>query len=158
MSEQQTNKQALAAPQGVTLSEKVVEQIRISDAAMQKLAAIEEEQKQKQAAVDALIPDVVETMVKHERITPSQKEKLAAALKDPVRTLELLIKTAGHRNNAEAGRLGQGVNEDGTVKTAAAQHDPASSLTNPYVGGRTTKVAQSSVNLFAKLGLASPSE
>ena len=141
--------------------EKVVEQIKVSDIAMQKAAAAEEAARTKQAECEALIPQVVDTMVKHERITPQQREKLAEMLRDPAKTLELMMKVAGHRNADEIAKLGSGVTGDGQVKTAAAQgspYEPASSLTSPHVGARTTRVKQSSVNLFQGLGLSAPSE
>ena len=151
----------LRAPEGLTLAEKVVQQIQVSDIALQKAAAAEKAASAKQAEVAALIPQVVDTMVQHERITPAQREKLAEMLRDPAKTLELMIKVAGHRNADELSRLGSGVTGDGQTKTASAQgrgYDPASSLTNPNVGVRTTRVKQSSVNLFQGLGLATPTE
>lgn len=158
---QQTKAAALRVPDGLTLPEKVVESIRISDTALQKAAAAEKAARTKQAEVNALIPKVVDTMIQHERITPQQREKLAEMLRDPAKTLELMMKVAGHRNADEIAKLGSGVTGDGQVKTASAQgqgYDPASSLTDPRVGVRTTRVKQSSVSLFQGLGLSAPSE
>jgi hypothetical protein len=44
--------------------------------------------------------------VDNERIEAHQKEALAAALQDPVRAMELVIKLASHKNAAEMSRLG----------------------------------------------------
>ncbi len=152
---------ALQAPEGLTLPEKVIEHIRVSDHALTKAAAAEEATRAKQAEVDALIPQVCDVMVQFERITPQQRDKLAEMLRDPAKTLELMIKVAGHRNADELAQLGRGVTGDGHTKTAAAngsQPDPSRSLSSPHVGARTTMVKQSSVNLFRGLGLTPPSE
>jgi len=140
---------------GMTLAEKVLHQIRVSDTVLQKAASTEKEQQEKTAAITALIPSVVESLVQNERILPNQQEKLAEVLKDPVQTLDLLIKVAAHRTVDEVATLGHGVGE----KTASANsHTPARSLSDPFVGGRTTTVKQSSVNLFRGLGLTQPTE
>lgn len=139
---------------GMTLAEKVLEQIRVSDTILQKAAAAEKQQEEKKAAVAARIPEVVDALLRNERIQPSQQEKLAGLLEDPAKVLELMIKVADHRNADEVAKLGQGV--AGSEKTAGAASDPSRSLTDPYVGGRTTRVKQSSVNFFRGLGLAAP--
>lgn len=147
-----------AAPQGLSLPEKVIQHIQLTDTALQKAAAFEKTAATKQAAYESKIPAVVAAMVQFERIAPNQKEKLAEMLKDPAQALDLMIKLAGHRNTEELARLGTGVGLDGQVKTAGArpQANPASSLTNPNVGARTTMVKQSEVNLFKGLGLPTP--
>ena len=152
---------ALPAPSGLNLAEKVIEHINVSHHALEKAAAAEDAANVKQAEVAALIPQVVDTMIQHERITPNQREKLAEMLADPAKALELMIKVASHRNADELAKLGTGVAGDGQVKTAQAQgqpYDPQSSLSNPNVGVRTTRVKQSSVNLFSGLGLNTPTE
>jgi|GEM_PF-5415268 len=152
---------ALPAPSGLNLAEKVIEHINVSHTALTKAAAAEDAANVKQSEVNALIPQVVDVMIQHERITPTQREKLAEMLNDPAKALELMLKVASHRNADELAKLGTGVVGDGQVKTAATQgtpYDPASSLNDPRVGVRTTRVKQSSVNLFAGLGLNAPSE
>jgi len=139
---------------GMTMPERVIEHVRLTDAALQKAAAAEQATNEKQAQVDSLIPQVVETLVKHERIQPSQAEKCAEMLKDPAQALELLIKAAGHRNRDES-QLGTGVKQ---ASAAGTSHDPGASLTTPFVGQRTTREKQSSVNLFKGLGLKPPTE
>lgn len=148
----------------LTLPEKVIEHVQVTSTALEKAAAAEQARTEKQAEVDALIPKVCDVMLEHERITPQQREKLAEMLKDPVKVLELMIKVAGHRNQDELARLGSGVDpSQGQVKTAASNaqgngqsYDPADSLTDPHVGARTTRIKQSSVNLFRGLGLSPP--
>ncbi len=148
----------LQMPPGLSLPEKVIEHITVTDTALQKAAAMEKAAAAQQTAVDGLIPQVVETMIKFERINPTQREKLAAMLRDPVKALELMIKVAGHRNADEIARLGSGSDSTGgQVKAAGAQtYNPASSLTNPNVGARDTRLKQSSVSLFRGLGLNPP--
>jgi len=131
-----------------TLAEKVVDHIQLTDTALEKAAKAETEAAEKQAAVEALIPSVVDVMVQHERILPTQKEKLAEMLRDPVKTLELLAKTAEHRNADEVAKIGQGMPNE---KTASYN-----SLSNPHVGAKTTQLAESERRLFAGLGLAPP--
>lgn len=132
-----------------SLPERVIQQIQASAAGMDKAAAVIRKNQEKQAAIKALIPQVVDTMVKNERIFPNQREKLAETLQDPVKVMELLIKVAGHRNNDELARLGQGIGNNGQVKTAAA----ANSLTSPHIGRRATGEKESDRRLLSGLGI-----
>lgn len=135
----------------MTLPEKVVDYIGFSSAALEKAAEhmrADEAQKQK---IASMIPAAVEALVSGERITEDQREKAAEALRDPVKALEILTKTALHRNTAERA-LGQPV--VGQTKTASAYD----STQDPHVGARTTKVKQSSVALFTRLGLNPPTQ
>lgn len=133
----------------LTLPEKVIELVNISDAALEKAAAAQTKTAEAQTKTASLIPKVVDTMVQFNRINPDQREKLAQALKDPVQVLELLMKVAGHRNADEIARLGEPVG--GTTKTAsAAQRE------TPFVGGRNTGIRESDRRLFAGLGLPAP--
>lgn len=158
MSQKTKTASNLPDPQGLTLAEKVLEHLQVTEQGLQKAAAAEASQRAKQAQVEALIPQVVNAMVQHGRIREDQREKLAQALRDPAQVLDLMIKVAGHRNAEELGRLGTGV--DAQTKTAADRtgksYDPARSLSDPNVGARTTHVKQSSVNLFRRLGLTPP--
>lgn len=139
---------------GLTLPEKVLEHVKVSSIALEKAAAAEEARQTKQAEVDAIIPGVCDTLVEHERIRPEQRDKLAEALKDPAEVLNILIKVANHKNSAEQGKLGAGVDPNGTTKTAGARG--YNSLTDPFVGQRTTRVKESDAKLFAGLGVAPP--
>ena len=139
-----------------TIPEKVLDFIGYSTAALEKADAMLQSHEKQAADCAALIPTAVAALVDHERIREDQREKAAELLKDPVKTLQLLIKVAGHRNAQELAHLGTGV--DSAVKTASGgqTHDPSQSLSSPFVGQRTTRVKQSSVNLFRGLGLPDP--
>ncbi len=93
-------------------------------AAAEKQAAT---QAQKDAAVAALVPDVVESLVTNGRITSDLREKAAAHLTDHVKALELLASVAAHRTDAELSHIGQPA---GQVKKASARVGENS----PYVG------------------------
>ncbi len=138
--------------EGMSLPEKVIAHITVSDAAMQKAAAIEKTAAAKQAQVNKMIPQVVDALVANERITPAQREKVAAMLADPVKALDLLIKTAAHKNAAEMAHLGS------PVKQASANNTGYNSLTTPHVGARTTREKASSAALFRGLGIPVPTE
>lgn len=142
------------SPEGLTIPEKVIQHITLTDIALQKAAAMEKSAAEKKAQVNHLIPQVVEALVKHERILPNQREKLAEMLQDPVRALELMMSLAGHRNQDELARLGQ---PTATGHNKTAGYNPSNSLSSPHVGARTTKLAESDMRLFAGLGMSSPS-
>lgn len=135
-----------------TLIQKIVDYIGFSDAAMTKAAAVESTLVEQNEKIARLVPEAVKACVENERIEPHQKEALATALQDPVRTMELVIKLASHRNAAEMSRIGTPV---GQLKTAG--YDPSNSLTSAYVGARDNRLKQSDINLFTKLGLNPPS-
>jgi len=141
----------------LTLPEKVIEYVQVTSTAMEKAAAAEQVTREKQAQVEQMIPEVCDIMVKHERIQPNQREKLAEMLRDPVTAMQLLMKTAGHRNQDELARLGSGVDPNAQEKTAGATGS-YDSLTDPHVGARSTRVKQSSAKLFQGLGLTPPAE
>lgn len=143
---------------GMSLPEKVIEHITLTDSALKNAAAMEKSAAAKQAQVDALIPQVVDTMIRHERIMPSEREKLAAMLRDPAKALELMIKVAGHRNAEEMAKLGAPTGQTKVASNGRPVVDPAASLTSPHVGARTTMLKQSSVSLFKGLGLPVPTE
>ena len=133
------------------LVQKVIDYIGFSDAAMTKAASVLTAQEAAQEKVARLIPEAVKACVQNERIEAHQKEALAAALQDPVRAMELVIKLASHKNSAEMARLGTPVS---SVKSAG--FDPSSSLTSGYVGARDGRLKASDVKLFTGLGLNPP--
>lgn len=143
---------------GMSLPEKVIEHITLTDAALKNAAAMEKAASAKTAQVAALIPQVVDVMVRHERVMPAEREKLAAMLRDPAKALELLIKVAGHRNADEMAKLGAPIGQTKVASNGRPVADPASSLTSPHVGARTHMLKQSSVSLFRGLGLPVPTE
>ena len=130
--------------------QKIIDYIGYSDSAMTKAATAEKAQMQTSEKLAHLIPDAVKACVENERIEAHQKEALAAALRDPVRTLELVIKLAAHKNAAEMSRLGA------PVATKTAGYDPTNSLTSGYVGARDGRLKASDVKLFTGLGLTPP--
>jgi hypothetical protein len=134
-----------------TLAQKVIEHITVSHAAMEKAAAAEKQARQQQAAIADLIPKVVDAMVQHDRIQPTEREKLASLLQDPVETLRLMAKVAAHRTQAELARLGAGVADD-------RQKQASDSTTSAFVGGHASRVKQSSIDLFRGLGLPTPDD
>lgn len=133
------------------LVQKVIDYIGFSDAAMTKAAAVLKTQDEAQEKLARLIPEAVKACVENERIEAHQKEALAAALHDPVRAVELVIKLASHKNAAEMARLGTPVS---SVKTAG--YNPDNSLTSGYVGARDGRLKASDVKLFTGLGLNPP--
>lgn len=74
--------------------EMVLDHIACSHAALDKAHDFMQKQAAVSQQVEELIPEVVEALIKHERIDPSQREKAAALLRDPVQALKILIKTA----------------------------------------------------------------
>jgi len=132
------------------LVQKIVDYIGYSDAAMTKAAEVLTAHDAAQEKLAQLIPAAVQACLTHERIEAHQKEALAAALQDPARALELVIKLASHKNAAEMSRIGSSE----TTKTAG--YDPSSSLTSGYVGARDGRLKASDVKFFTGLGLNPP--
>lgn len=73
---------------------------------------------EKQAAAENKIPQVLETLVAHGRITPEQKTAAAALLRDPESCFDFIAALARHKSPSELGE-NIGVPVSGTVKTAS---------------------------------------
>lgn len=109
-------------------AEKVVELVKVSAAHAErskaeitrlKKEAAAQQALQKQA--EALIPSVVEALVAHGRIAPEQREKAAAALANPVRTMELFRQLAAHQPNDTIGRPVAGEKQANTRQRAIGE-------------------------------------
>ncbi len=133
----------MATETTLSTPQKVVEYIGYSSAALEKAAQELSQVDAQRQKVAALIPKAVEACLAHERIEPSEKQALAAALTDPVKALELLTKLAGHRNPAEQAALGA---PTATVKAAG------------HTGRRAEPLRASDAKLFTDFGLTPPAE
>lgn len=98
-------------------------------------------QVQKTAAVNALIPDVVDALISNGRIAEELREKAAAQLKDHARTLEILASVAAHRNDVEKMHIGTGVKSASAAKRGFA------------VGERTSEEKESDVLMLERFGI-----
>lgn len=129
----------------LTLPEKMVEYVQATSTAMEKAAAAEQQQLEKQAAADKLVPDVASVLIDRHFVPANQRDKLAAALGDHAETLRLLAKVAAYKHDDSA-RLGTPVAE----KTASAL---------PVIGQRSARgpVRESTAAIFRGLGLPVPS-
>jgi hypothetical protein len=111
-----------------TIPEKVLEFVDMSAAMAEKAASIlsRQETMEKQAA--DLIPAAVDELLKAKLIDPEEKQAAITALKDPVRTLQILIKTARAKQEDNSITLGHPAT-NGTEKRANAG-------AGPYAGRR----------------------
>lgn len=100
--------------------EKVLEQIQLSNVALEKAAAAEAQYKQASDNAKMAIPTVVEALVVNGCIQPTQREKAANVLLSHAEALKLLAKVAAFKGNTPAA-LGSPVE-----KTAAAADDEMS--------------------------------
>lgn len=118
------------------------------------LDVAEKELSEKRAAdvkVAALIPQALEALIANERIDPADREKAAAALKDPARVLEILIKTADVNNTIRPRTLGTATGSE--KKASASANGTFDSLNSPYVGLRTSQEKESDRAFMRGLGL-----
>ncbi len=114
-----------------TIQQKVIEQIAWSSAALDKADKALAEKSAAEERVAELIPNVVESLLRNERIEEHEKDAATEMLQDPTKALEILEKVAEHRNAAENGQLGT---PDGQTKSASGWN----SLTSPFPGARST--------------------
>lgn len=131
----------------LTTPQKVVDYVFCTNAALEK-AASERQTKVAQAQqVAKLIPDCVEALISNGRVAPDHREKLAAALTDPVKCVELLTKLAAHRVEAEM-TLGTPTAPAPAVKQASAK--------TQYPGQRGDVMRDSDRKFWEGLGLPVP--
>lgn len=126
---------ALATPQ------KVLDYIKRSGALVEQAEKQAAAQAQKEAAVAALIPDVIEALISNGRIPTELRDKAAEQLKDPVKTLEILASVAAHRTDAELAHLGT------PEKSASSRNGKES----PYVGAITSEPRESDNLLMGRI-------
>lgn len=134
------------------IDEKVIGTFQVTGLALsryEQAAAAQAEQMQK---VAALIPGVVDDLVRFGRIESSERDDCARALADPVQTLELMRKLAVHRNAGEAAVLGQVVDQHGRPAGAGGQQKRASYEGGGHVG-RVGAPSQAWDNFASKLGI-----
>jgi len=124
------------------LQEKLLDYIACTGAVLEKTAAAEVEKQAELKKIEELIPQAVDALLENQRIEPHQKEAAARLLLDPVKALEILIKTAYHRNPAEQASLGTPVPAGGQQKRASAN-----------MGKRPIEDSEASRALKSKLGL-----
>ncbi len=133
-----------------TLPEKVLEYIEATGAVLEKSAALLTEKEAQEKKCATLIPTAVEALLSNGRIEPHQTKEAAELLKSPAMALEILIKTAQHRNDAERSKIGQPVDAGQTKKANAGY----SSLNDGYVGRRSRPDEPESSKAFKRgLGL-----
>lgn len=109
--------------------ETILEHIKCSHAALDAAVADLTKYAEAEKRAADLIPAAVDALIKHERIDPADREKAAAALKDPARVLEILVKTADAANTIRPKAMG---GPAGGEKTAAAARPR-------YVGERSAE-------------------
>jgi hypothetical protein len=113
----------MAATKTRTVPEKVLEFVDMSAAMAEKAASVlsKQEQLEKQAA--ELIPTAVDELLKAKLIEPEEKQAAMEALRDPVRTLQVLIKTARAKQDDNSITLGRPAS-NGSEKRASTGNGP----------------------------------
>jgi hypothetical protein len=114
-----------AAQQARGVQEKIIDFIDISAALAEKAGEVLGQREAFEKEAQDLIPTAVEELLKARLIEPEEKQAAVQALRDPVRTLQILIKTARARQADNAIVLGQPAGK--SEKRASA---------SPYAGRR----------------------
>jgi hypothetical protein len=110
-----------------TVPEKVLDFVDMSAAMAEKAASVLSRQSQMEKQAAELIPTAVDELLKARLIDPEEKQAALDALKDPVRTLQILVKTAREVQQTQAITLGQPATNgqsNGHVKKANAGPGP----------------------------------
>jgi len=126
---------------------KVLDLIQCTATALDTAERELSEKRAADAKVSQLIPAALDALIANERIDPADREKAAEALMNPVRALEILIKTADVNNTIRPRTMGVPVAE----KKASA--GATNSLTDPWVGRRTSAKRESDLAYERGLGL-----
>lgn len=89
----------------------VIDYVECSQAALDAADKLVKEASSTKEKVASMIPAVLDALVTHERIDPKDREKCANLLKDPVKVLEILQKTADTNRTIRPRQLGHAVTE-----------------------------------------------
>lgn len=131
--------------------EKVIDTFQAAAAALEKAEASERDKQAQAHRLASRVPEAVDALIRHGRFESDAREKLAVALQDPEKVMEILIKVAAHRNVEESSHLGAPVPAAPNTRTKAAAYG---SVDSPYCGGRTSQQKPSELALLRGLGLA----
>ena len=136
------------------LQTKVLRYVQLTSALTKRACAEVAERRAAEKTAADQIPALVEKMLAAQVIGDHQKQAAEALLRKHGGALGLLANAVGKIKELSgqtkaAGDLGEGVGE-GTVKGAGA-HDPTDSLTNPWVGRRSSEKRASDVALLSVL-------
>jgi hypothetical protein len=96
----------MAQARNKTVPEKVLDFVDMSAAMAEKAASVLSQRAQLEKQAAELIPTAVDELLKAKLIEPEEKQAALAALKDPVRALQVLIKTARAKQENNAFTLG----------------------------------------------------
>ena len=118
-----------------------IDYVECSAAALDSADRLIKQSEAIQKKASELIPSVIDALIAHERIDPKDREKCAAMLKDPVKVLEILEKTADTNRTIRPKQLGSAVQE----KKASAQ--------SPWVGLRSSQARASDLRFDEVLGI-----
>jgi len=88
------NEQSIA---GLSIAEKVIEQIQISNTALEKAASAEERYNTAANNAKMLVPAALDALVANGCIQPDQREKAAGLLTNHAETVKLLAKVAAFK-------------------------------------------------------------
>ncbi len=96
------------------LAEETVEAFQLVSATLEKAAQAYQTKQAQDDAIRRLIPDVVDALLINGRIEGEDKEACAKALRDPIKTLELLKFAASHRVAGEGSLPATPASRDGS--------------------------------------------